>query len=537
MLVSCVVALMLGSQLAAAAKPIAVNLRKLPVDPEVRKQHAKRVVHQGAIGAGQEPEPVPIINFMDAQYYGEIGLGTPAQKFLVVFDTGSSNLWVPSSKCSYTSIPCWLHANYKAEASSTYKEDGRDFAIQYGSGSLTGFLSTDVLSIGALRVADQTFAEAVTEPSIAFIAASFDGIMGLGFPEISVGRVLPPFQNMLKQELLPEPVFSFWLNRKADSEEGGELVLGGVDPKHFKGEHTWVPVTRRGFWQFMMDGLSVGSGGKGSFQACTHGCQAIADSGTSLLVGPPGTIDEINKAIGAEPILVNQCKSLVHQYLPEVVSIIDKLPPHAVCAAIGLCDGRRSGQASRQRGGGVDVAVSAQYRRLLRMVAQGQAALGGGADGGRADGGATEGGGTSLGPERGAQPGLGGSCGMCEFVAQYVKVALDNNETLAQIQRSLDQACDTLALGGGGQAVLDCGRLPDLPDVTFDIGGRSFQLTPEQYVLKIEAGGAAQCISGFAGLEVPPPLGPLWILGDTFMGPYHTVFDYGQERVGFADAA
>ena len=65
---------------------------------------------------------------------------------------------------------------------------------------------------------------------------------GLGFPEISVGKVLPPFQNMLQQKLLPEPVFSFWLNRKpGDDEEGegGEMVLGGVDPDHFKGEHTW----------------------------------------------------------------------------------------------------------------------------------------------------------------------------------------------------------------------------------------------------------------------------------------------------------
>jgi hypothetical protein len=128
------------------------------------------------------------------------------------------------------------------------------------------------------------------------------------------------------------------------------------------------------------------------------------------------------QAIGAEPILVNQCKILVRQYLPEVVSIIDKLPPHAVCATIGLCDGRRSDQAVTQSGGGVGVAGSAQYRRLLRMVAQGQAALGGGAEDSGAEGSAAKGGGAWAGPERDTQPGLGDSCGMCEFVVQYVKV-------------------------------------------------------------------------------------------------------------------
>ena len=71
------------------------------------------------LGASQK---INIKDFMDAQYFIEIDVGTPAQKFTVVPDTGSSNLWMYSKSC--WSIPCWTHALYDSKKSSTYVKDG-----------------------------------------------------------------------------------------------------------------------------------------------------------------------------------------------------------------------------------------------------------------------------------------------------------------------------------------------------------------------------------------------------------------------------
>uniref|UniRef100_A0A9I9E2C9 Peptidase A1 domain-containing protein n=1 Tax=Cucumis melo TaxID=3656 RepID=A0A9I9E2C9_CUCME len=51
----------------------------------------------------------------------EIGIGTPPQKFTVVFYTGSSNLWDPSSKCFF--VACLLPFKYKSKRLNTYKKN------------------------------------------------------------------------------------------------------------------------------------------------------------------------------------------------------------------------------------------------------------------------------------------------------------------------------------------------------------------------------------------------------------------------------
>lgn len=239
---------------------------------------------------------VKLSNYEDVYYYGPISIGTPPQEFQVIFDTGSANLWIPSVNCGVFNVVCWMQNKYNNRKSSTYLKDGRFFGIAYGTGSTAGYLSTDTVTIGGLAIKNQTFGEAVIEPGTTFFNSSFDGILGLAYKNISAKGVVPPFYNMYSQGLIDRKIFCFYLNKNAGGQKYGELAFGGADPDRYNGTFLFAPVTDMRYWEFHINSVQInGSPVSASFDA-------IADSGTSLIMGQINIIKAINNQIGAEEV-------------------------------------------------------------------------------------------------------------------------------------------------------------------------------------------------------------------------------------------
>ncbi|TDG43068.1 hypothetical protein AWZ03_010508 [Drosophila navojoa] len=231
-----------------------------------------------------------LVNDMNMEYYGVITIGTPPQTFNVLFDTGSSNLWVPSIQCA--SPACQDHMSFNPTLSTTYTYTNEMITLKYGKGGMSGFLGIDVINVSGLVVTNQTFGLATTEQNNTFLYDGFDGIFGLAYASLAINNVVPPFYNMLTQGLITNPVFSFYLARNGTSQQGGELIFGGSDPSLYKGSMSYADITEQNYWQFNVDSASING------QILCTNCAAIADTGTSLLMAPMDIYKRIKVLLG-----------------------------------------------------------------------------------------------------------------------------------------------------------------------------------------------------------------------------------------------
>jgi hypothetical protein len=279
----------------------ASSLMKVPIDRRAPLTLMERLNMPRTVSLGLSSEggvdSIVINDFQDAQYFGTLSVGTPPQEVRVIYDTGSSNLWVSDIK------PGWFssHKHYDHSKSSTYVTNGTTFNIRYGSGPVSGVYAKDTMTVGDVAVPSYTFAEVNNVKGLgpAYAIGHFDGICGMGWDDISVDHVETPLRALVNSGKLPEPVFAFYLGSGGAK---GEMVVGGVDPNHYTGDFAYTPVIdtapgKVGYWALKMDDLKVNG------QSVTSVRKAIVDSGTSLMAVPTADMAKLAAAVGAKPVL------------------------------------------------------------------------------------------------------------------------------------------------------------------------------------------------------------------------------------------
>ncbi|NXR15045.1 PEPA protein, partial [Semnornis frantzii] len=241
-------------------------------------------------------------------YYGNITIGTPGQVFTVIFDTGSANLWVPSIYCN--SSACKNHHLFNPNMSSTYVSTNRSLSITYGTGSMTGVLGYDTVTVYEITITNQIFGLSVTEPGDVFTYSPFDGILGLAYPSISASGATPVFDNMIARNLVAKNLFSVYLSR--NGADGSFILFGAIDSKYTSRGIVWIPLSAQTYWQVHMESATV------NFLpiACLGGCQAILDTGTSRVVVPKASLASIRFFLGAGPNGQISCMTL---FKPDIV--------------------------------------------------------------------------------------------------------------------------------------------------------------------------------------------------------------------------
>jgi len=251
-----------------------------------------------------------------SEYAGVIGVGTNSDGSSqfephVIFDTGSTNLWVASRLCT-TCGPTWKERAlqfYDPQKSTTQAEFldtthqsliGMDIAVQFGSERLQGPLHVDTFRVGPFELKQQTFAM-IREMN----TFSFEGIVGLGFPDMSIDGVTPFFDRVIEQKLLKNNEFAFFMN--ADSTKPSAVLWGGVDKDLYEGEIQMFPVVQPHYWALELVDFLVGNTtcntslvgntsmySKTGFSPVTR---LIVDSGTTVYAAPSGVHMELMQRI------------------------------------------------------------------------------------------------------------------------------------------------------------------------------------------------------------------------------------------------
>ncbi|TPX41558.1 hypothetical protein SeLEV6574_g06029 [Synchytrium endobioticum] len=223
-------------------------------------------------------------------YFGKVHIGTPAQPMTMLFDTGSSALWVRSKLCT----TCDRKAvSFNQQSSQTYKSMNQSASpITYADGTVVnGVMGSDIVSIAGLAVTGFQFVEATALYNFAADDPA-DGILGFS---LSVSNTPTWFASLVSQKRIASPVFSYWIDRTSTR---GEFIFGGIDPAKYTGNITKVPVTTLNggapsqFWSSVLTGVATQN--QNISLPNRIPLQVAFDTGTSFILLPLEMVQQIH---------------------------------------------------------------------------------------------------------------------------------------------------------------------------------------------------------------------------------------------------
>ncbi|CAE7315542.1 PGC [Symbiodinium sp. CCMP2592] len=247
-----------------------------------KRRHGLRKSLFGSYGAESDVGEVHGIlrleDLSSAEYVGVLGVGTsrnctknqtsrgevcasPAAELRVVFDTGSSDLWVASDLCTLGPCAFPKRHRFNRSHSRTFHQEAHPerFETEYGSGRLSGVLGFDDIFVGPFRVKSQSLGLISEESGDAFAAFPIDGIVGLAFSALSVKTsIVPLLDHLVEERAMPKPEFAFYLHK--DPSKGGAVIWGGGAERLglHNGEMMWFPIPEERYWSLSLQGFRLG---------------------------------------------------------------------------------------------------------------------------------------------------------------------------------------------------------------------------------------------------------------------------------------
>jgi len=229
-------------------------------------------------------------------YWGTVKMGTPPQEFKVIFDTGSGNLIIPSMACNMAG--CNTHKKYSPKESTTAQavvnERGESSTeISFGTGDISGDYYKDRFCIAENLCTDVRFVGSTAQSPEPFSETPFDGILGLGFKDLSMGEHFNIVDELNAKGQMPLGTFAVYVTDGSDS----EITFGGYRPEKVASEIVWAPVLRESYWQVGVEDITFNNGVTG---LCKGGCQVAVDTGTSMLAGPSDLVEALTNKLNAK---------------------------------------------------------------------------------------------------------------------------------------------------------------------------------------------------------------------------------------------